>query len=57
MYVEVFTQKYYDICNLLGKGSTKNIYDKANTAKYLLSLHGEKIGKYSFILFFPLLCI
>lgn len=38
---KVFKQKY-GICNLPGKGSTKNLYDKANVVKYLLSLHGGK---------------
>lgn len=50
MYAEGFRQKYY-ICNLLGKGSTKNMYDKANIAKYLLSLHGGKIGIHLFYSF------
>lgn len=48
MYVEV-RQKYYDTCNLLGKGATKNRW----SSKYskILSLHSRKIDKNSFYSF------
>lgn len=55
MYVKVFRLKCQDICNLLANGSNKNIYDKANTAKYL-SL-SPLVAWYSLILLFPILRI